>query len=64
MAETLIVRTDEEILAARDRAQGAAFRAEDNGDSDEGAESAYQVLQWLTGSRSDDPTLEMAGGQS
>jgi hypothetical protein len=55
-----IIRTVEEIDAARCRAQKAAFAADDAGDSDETAEAVYGVLQWIFGDDSTDPTLEMA----
>ena len=55
-----IMRTVEEIDAARFRAQKAAFDAEDAGATDDAAEAAYGVLQWLLGDSDNDPTLEMA----
>jgi hypothetical protein len=54
-----IIRTEEEIYQAMLRAQKAAFAAEDAGDTDDGAEAAYGVFQWLRGDSGNDPTLEM-----
>ena len=55
-----IVRTVEEIDAARYRAQKASFDAEDSGETFDEAEAVYQVLQWILGDIDADPTLEMA----
>jgi len=57
-----IMRTTEEIDAARYRAQKAAFAAQDNGEFDDAAEAVYGVLQWIFGDDSNDPTTEMAEG--
>jgi hypothetical protein len=54
-----IIRTDEEIEAARERAQACAFAAEDAGDTDDGASAVYEFCQWLQGHSDIDPTLEM-----
>jgi len=55
-----IIRTAEEIDAARDRAQKAAFDAEDAGDTYDAAEAVYGFIQWIFGDSDTDPTLEMA----
>lgn len=55
-----IVRTEAEITAAWDRAQTAAFHADDNDQDDPAAQMAYNLLQYLTGNAADDPTLELA----
>jgi hypothetical protein len=56
---SIIVRSDAQIEAARLRAQKAAFAAEVSGDTDDAAETAYSLLQWLTGNDDADPTAEM-----
>jgi len=56
---TEIVRSLEEIEAARERAQAAEMAAEDGGGYDEGASSVYQFLQWLFGYSDTDPIVEM-----
>lgn len=58
----LVVRTDEEIQAAWNRAQKAAFDADDAGETDDAASTAYDLLQWLTGNGDTDPTIEMGEG--
>lgn len=58
----LVVRTDEEIQAAWNRSQKAAFDAEDAGETDDAASAAYDLLQWLTGNTDTDPTIEMGEG--
>ena len=55
-----IIRTAEEIDAARFRAQKAAFDADDAGDTDDAAEAVYGFIQWMFGDSGTDPTLEMA----
>jgi hypothetical protein len=55
-----IVRTEDEIEAARERAQATAFAAEDAGDTDDGASAVYEFCQWLQGNSDIDPTLEMS----
>jgi hypothetical protein len=55
-----IIRTVEDIDAARFRAQKAAFAAQDDDEFDDAAEAAYGVLQWILGNSDTDPTLEMA----
>lgn len=57
-----IVRSAAEISAARDRAQRAAFDAEDAGDTDEAASAVYEFTQWLFGDSDTDPTEEMGQG--
>lgn len=53
-----IVRSEEEIIALRDKAQEISFRTEDEGDRDEAAEAVYQAMKWLTGDASlDDVTM-------
>lgn len=54
-----VERTEKEINAARDRAQKAAFDAEDKGGTDAAASAVYDVLQWLMGDSDVDPTEEM-----
>jgi hypothetical protein len=54
-----IIRSDDELAAARDRAQAATFKAEDAGDTDEGASAVYELFQWMTGNSDTDPTAEM-----
>jgi len=54
-----IVRTPEEIDAMRQRAQAAAFAAEDQGGEDEAASAIYDALQYLFGDSDIDPTEEM-----
>jgi hypothetical protein len=54
-----IVRSGDQIEEAWARAQRASFAASDAGDTDDYAEAMYGLLQWLTGNRDDDPTLEL-----
>ena len=53
-----IVRSPEEIEAAYWRAQKASFDASDAGETDDAADTAYGLLQWLTGNSDTDPTTE------
>jgi hypothetical protein len=55
----VVVRTDEEIWAARERAQKATYAAEDVGGRDPEASAIYDFVQWLTGNLGSDPTEEM-----
>jgi hypothetical protein len=57
-----IIRTEQEIYDAAMRAQAAAFKAEDAGDTDDTAEGIYKFWQWMTGNASEDPTLELGEG--
>jgi hypothetical protein len=52
-------RTPEEIEQARQRAQKAAFAAEDRDQADDAANAVYDLLQWLAGDSDADPTEEM-----
>lgn len=54
-----IARSVEEINEARFRAQKAAFAADDAGDTDDVASTAYDLLQWIFGDSDNDPTTEM-----
>lgn len=54
-----IVRSEQEIDQAWERAQRAAYAATDAGDTDDYAEACYGILQWLTGNQDNDPTLEL-----
>jgi hypothetical protein len=55
-----IIRTDEQMNAARDRAQATAFAAEDAGETDDAANAVYELFQWLEGNTDTDPTAEMS----
>ena len=46
---TIVIRTDEEIIDLRNKAQEISFRTEDEGDRDDAAEAVYQALKWVTG---------------
>jgi hypothetical protein len=54
-----IVRSTEEINAARFRAQKASFDADDAGDTDDASTAVYEFTQWLFGDTDIDPTTEM-----
>lgn len=54
-----ITRTDEELQDAWNRAQKAAFDAEDAGETDDAASAVYDLFQWMTGNSDADPTAEM-----
>lgn len=54
-----IARSVEEINEARFRAQKAAFAADDAGDTDDVASTAYDLLQWIFGDSDNDPITEM-----
>jgi hypothetical protein len=58
MAEQ-IRRSVAELSEARKRAQTAAFAADDAGDQDDAASTAYDLLQWIFGDSDVDPTTEM-----
>ena len=57
-----IVRSPEEISAARFRAQAASFSASDNDLMDDAADAVYAFCQWLFGDDDTDPTVEMTAG--
>lgn len=55
-----IIRSEQEIQDAAMRAQAVAFKAEDEGETDDTAEAIYGFWQWMTGNRDDDPTKDLA----
>jgi hypothetical protein len=54
-----IARSPVDINEARNRAQVAAFAAEDNDETDDAASAVYDFCQWLFGDSDTDPTVEM-----
>lgn len=63
MAEFKSVRSAEEVDQARQRAQAAAFAAEDREMTDDAANAIYDLLQWLAGDSDVDPTEEMGADE-